>query len=191
MAKFNKDTFINEITSKVQAAIDKQVINREDVDSNDLDRLHGFIQFELIEYIEDRKFAIDVLKDFNYDEKTPWDKLQEEFGTFKSVMDLALVNLWKFLEAEGATKFDFYNTDVDPDKAGKLTLGDDQGDFGSGEDGTDSQPDKGDDEGTDDGMQAPYDNDEGFRKFSDKGGEDDNSGDFDSGRSARRPDEER
>src|SRR5574344_1354168 len=91
MAKFNKDTFINEITSKVQAAIDKQVINREDVDSNDLDRLHGFIQFELIEYIEDRKFAIDVLKDFNYDEKTPWDKLQEEFGTFMRIFHYRLI----------------------------------------------------------------------------------------------------
>ena len=84
--KFNKDTFLNDITDKVQSAIDKNLITKEDVDNNDLDRLHGFIQYELLEYIEDRKFAIDVLKDFNYDEKTPWETLQDEYGTFRSLM---------------------------------------------------------------------------------------------------------
>ena len=76
---------------------------------NELERLHGFIQYELLQYIEDRKFAIDVLKDFNYDEKVPWENLQAEYGTFKSLLDIALVNLWKFLNAEGATKFEYYN----------------------------------------------------------------------------------
>ena len=113
MAKFNKDTFLNEITGKVQSAIDKNLITKEDIQNEDIERLHGFIQYELLEYIEDRKFAIDVLKDFNYDEKMPWEKLQEQFGTFRSLMDIALVNLWKFLDAEGATKFGYYqHTDV-------------------------------------------------------------------------------
>lgn len=116
MAKFNKDTFLNEITSKVQSAIDKNLITKEDIQNEDIERLHGFIQYELLEYIEDRKFAIDVLKDFNYDEKMPWEKLQEQFGTFRSLMDIALVNLWKFLDAEGATKFGYYqHTDFSKD----------------------------------------------------------------------------
>ena len=109
--KFNKDTFLNDITDKVQSAIDKNLITKEDVDNNDIERLHGFIQYELLEYIEDRKFAIDVLKDFNYDEKTPWENLQTEYGTFKSLMDIALVNLWKFLQSEGCTDFEYYNHD--------------------------------------------------------------------------------
>jgi len=109
--KFNKDTFLNDITDKVQSAIDKNLITSEDVDSNNVERLHGFIQYALAELIEDRKFALDVLKDFNYDEKTPWDSLQEEYGTFGSLMDIALVNLWKFLQAEGCTKYEYYKYD--------------------------------------------------------------------------------
>lgn len=109
MAKFNKDTFLNEITGKVQSAIDKNLITKDDISKRDMDRLHGFIQYELLEYIEDRKFAIDVLKDFNYDEKNSWQELQEQFGTFKSLMDIALVNLWKFLDAEGACSYEYYN----------------------------------------------------------------------------------
>lgn len=116
MAKFNKDTFLNEITGKVQSAIDKNLITKEDIQAEDIERLHGFIQYELLEYIEDRKFAIDVLKDFNYDEKTDWDKLQEQFGKFKSLMDIALVNLWRFLDAEGCTRYSYYNnTNYDKD----------------------------------------------------------------------------
>lgn len=116
MAKFNKDTFLNEITSKVQSAIDKNLITKDDISNRDLVRLHGFIQYELLEYIEDRKFAIDVLKDFNYDEKNSWQELQETFGTFKSLMDIALVNLWKFLDAEGACSYEYYNhTSYDED----------------------------------------------------------------------------
>ena len=90
--KFNKDTFLNDITDKVQSAIDKNLITKEDVDTNNVERLHGFIQYALAELIEDRKFALDVLKDFNYDEKTPWETLQEEYGIFGSLMDIALVN---------------------------------------------------------------------------------------------------
>ena len=112
MAKFNKDNFLNDITTKVQNAIDKNLITRKDIQNNDLDRLHGFIQYELLEYIEDRKFANDVLKDFNYDERVPWDKLQEKYGTFKSLMDIALVNLWMFIESEHAADFSYYKTDT-------------------------------------------------------------------------------
>lgn len=109
--KFNKDTFLNDITDKVQSAIDKNLITNEDVDSNNLERLHGFIKYALAELIEDRKFALDVLKDFNYDEKTPWDSLQDKYGIFKSLMDIALVNLWKFLQSEGCTEYKYYKYD--------------------------------------------------------------------------------
>lgn len=110
MAKFNKDTFLNDITSKVQSAIDKNLITKDDVQNNDLERLHGFIQYELLEYVEDRKFALDVLKDFNYDERTPWDEIQKKYGVFRSLLDIALVNLWVFLSSESATKFEYYKT---------------------------------------------------------------------------------
>ena len=110
MAKFNKDTFLNDITSKVQSAIDKNLITKEDIQNNDLERLHGFIQYELLEYIEDRKFALDVLKDFNYDEKAPWDEIQKKYGKFKSLLDIALVNLWAFLNSEGCCVLSYYQT---------------------------------------------------------------------------------
>lgn len=109
MAKFNKDRFINDMTGKVQSAIDRHLITDSDVNNNALDRLHGFIQYELTELISDRKFALDVLSDFNYDEKTSWEILQEKFGKFKTIMDIALVNLWKFLENEGATEYSYYH----------------------------------------------------------------------------------
>ena len=112
MAKFNKDNFLNDITTKVQNAIDKNLITRKDIANNDVERLHGFIQYELLEYIEDRKFANDVLKDFNYDERVPWDKLQEKYGTFKSLLDIALVNLWMFIESEHAADYSYYKTDT-------------------------------------------------------------------------------
>lgn len=111
MAKFNKDTFLNSIVNRVQNALNKGLLSSEDVETNNLERLHGFIQYELLEYIEDRKFAIDVLKDFNYDEKTPWDALQNEYGTFKSLMDIALINLWKFLKSEKVTEYSYYSYD--------------------------------------------------------------------------------
>lgn len=106
--KFNKDTFLNEIVDKVQSAIDKNLITKEDVENNDLERLHGFVQYELLNYIEDRKFAIDVLKDFNFDERKDWRDLQKEYGEFRSLMDIALVNLWKYLESENATEYSYY-----------------------------------------------------------------------------------
>ena len=110
--KFNKDVFLNEIVEKVQSASDKNLITQEDVHNNDIERLHGFVQYELLNYIEDRKFAIDVLKDFNFDERKDWRDLQEEYGEFRSLMDIALVNLWKYLETEGATKYSYYEHDT-------------------------------------------------------------------------------
>lgn len=112
MGKFNKDIFLNDITGKVQTAIKNSLITKEDIESNDIERLHGFIQYELLEYITDRKCAIDVLKDFNYDEKVSWDKLEKQFGEFKSLLDIALVNLWQFLVAEGATEFGYYDKPI-------------------------------------------------------------------------------
>lgn len=117
MAKFNKDTFLNGVVNRVQNALNKGLLSKEDVETNNLERLHGFIQYELLESIEDRKFAIDVLKDFNYDEKTPWADLQKEYGTFKSLMDIALINLWKFLKAEKVTEYSYYSyDDIQSDK---------------------------------------------------------------------------
>ena len=110
--KFNKDVFLNEIVEKVQSAIDKNLITQEDVQNNDVERLHGFVQYELLNYIEDRKFAIDVLKDFNFDERKDWKDLQDEYGEFRSLMDIALVNLWKYLESEGATQYNYYEHDT-------------------------------------------------------------------------------
>lgn len=139
MAKFNKDRFINDMTDKVQSAIDRHLLTETDVANNDLKRLHGFIQYELTELISDRKFALDVLNDFNYDEKTSWESLQEKFGKFKTVMDIALVNLWKFLENEGATEYSHYhraNTNANDtllDKAREDSAFDDTGDDDSEE----------------------------------------------------------
>lgn len=109
--KFNKDVFLNEITEKVQSAIDKNLLTIEDVRNDNKERLAGFLQYELLNYIEDRKFAIDVLKDFNFDERRDWRTLQEEYGEFRSLMDIALVNLWKYLESEGATNYSYYEHD--------------------------------------------------------------------------------
>lgn len=114
MGKFNKDTFLNDITGKVQLAIKNNLISKDDINTNDIERLHGFIQYELLEYVTDRKYAIDVLKDFNYDEKVSWNKLEDQFGEFKSLLDIALINLWLFLKAEGATEFDYYDKPIVP-----------------------------------------------------------------------------
>lgn len=115
--KFNKDTFLNDVTNKVQSAISKAVITHEDAEHNDEEKLHRFIQYLLLEYIEDRKFAIDVLKDFNYDDRTPWNELEDQFGKFESLQDIALVNLWKYLAQCKATSYTYYNFDeYAPDK---------------------------------------------------------------------------
>lgn len=111
MAKFNKDEFLNEVVTKVKDAIKNNLITKEDIQSNDVERLEGFIQYVLADYIDDRKMANDILKDFNYDERFQWDKLQSQFGVFKSLTDIALVNLWKFLESQGVISYSYYNGD--------------------------------------------------------------------------------
>ena len=115
MAKFNKDEFLNLISTKVKDAIKNELITQEDIQSNDIERLEGFIQYSLADYIEDRKMAIDILKDFNYDERYQWDKLQNEYGKFNTLTDIALVNLWKFLESQGFLSYSYYNSeDIKP-----------------------------------------------------------------------------
>ena len=109
MAKFNKDRFINIITGNVQDAINKGLLTEDDIDREDQERLESLVKYELTKYIEDRKFSIDVLRDFNYDEKIGWDALQDQYGKFYSLMDIALVNLWKFLESEGAIDYGYYH----------------------------------------------------------------------------------
>lgn len=109
MAKFNKDRFFNNITEKVQSAINAHLITDEDYDNNDMEKLHSCIQYLLVENVEDRKFAIDVLDDFDYDDKDSWENLESQFGQFTSLMDIALVDLWKFLEEQGATEYSYYH----------------------------------------------------------------------------------
>ena len=116
MAKFNKDEFINVITNKVKDAITNNLITDEDVKNNDIERLEGFIQYSLVDYIEDRKFAIDILKDFNYDERFQWEKLESQFGKFTSLTDVALVNLWKFIESQGLLNYEYYSIVEKPNK---------------------------------------------------------------------------
>lgn len=116
MAKFNKDRFFNNITEKVQAAIDAHLLTDEDYETNNLERLHGCIQYLLVDNIEDRKFALDVLDDFDYDDQIKWKDMEAQFGEFKSLMDIALVNLWKYLESQGATEYSYYHkSDTDKD----------------------------------------------------------------------------
>lgn len=110
MAKFNKDKFLIEIVDKVQAAIDSELISKDDIKKNDTDRLEGFVQYELVKYITNRQEALDVLKVFDFDE-TRWLVLQEEVGAFKSLIDVALANLWKFMQNEGALDYDYYVID--------------------------------------------------------------------------------
>ena len=115
MAKFNKDEFLNEVVTKVKDAIKNNLITKEDIQSNDVERLEGFIQYVLADYIDDRKIANDILKDFNYDERYQWDKLQNEYGKFNTLTDIALVNLWKFLESQGLLSYSYYNSeDIKP-----------------------------------------------------------------------------
>ena len=66
MAKFDKDVFLAEMTDKVKEAIESGLISQEDINNNDVDRLTGFLQYSLSDYLVDRKNAIDVLRDFNY-----------------------------------------------------------------------------------------------------------------------------
>lgn len=123
MAKFDKDVFLAEMTDKVKEAIESGLISQEDINNNDVDRLTGFLQYSLSDYLVDRKNAIDVLRDFNYDERYSWESLEEQIGgKIKSLFDVALANLWKFLEASGLLTFAYYVDGVKPEstKPGKV-----------------------------------------------------------------------
>ena len=109
--KFNKDTFSSNVANHVQNAIDKNIITKEDKDNNNIDRLHGFIQYELLEYCKDRSFAIDVLRAVEFDQTRSWVDLQNEFGEFKSLLDVALVDLFLYLKSLGLTEFSAYKFD--------------------------------------------------------------------------------
>jgi hypothetical protein len=108
MAKFDKDEFIRDLNDKVREAIESEVLSSEDIKNNDVERLKNFIQYIISEYINNRKAAIDVIKDFNYDERFNWDKLESTYGKFKSLIDIALVNLWKFLESQGMLTYSYF-----------------------------------------------------------------------------------
>ena len=58
MAKFDKDEFLNEITNKVKDAIENNLLTNDDIKNNDVERLEGFIQYSLSDYIEDRKKSL-------------------------------------------------------------------------------------------------------------------------------------
>lgn len=113
MAKFDKDVFLSDITDKVKGAIESGLISQEDINNDDTDRLVGFIQYALSDYIEDRKGAIDILRDFNYDERYAWSALEKQIGgEIKSLFDVALANLWKFLESSGLLSYAYYTEGV-------------------------------------------------------------------------------
>ena len=116
MAKFDKDVFLSEMADKVKDAIESGLISQNDIDNNDVSRLTGFLQYALSDYIEDRKSAIDILRDFNYDERYAWEALEEQIGgKIKSLFDVALANLWKFLEASGLLAYAYYIDGVSPE----------------------------------------------------------------------------
>lgn len=115
--KFNKDTFSSNVSNHVQNAIDKNIITKEDRNSNNINRLHGFIQYELLEYCKDRSFAIDVLRAVEFDQTRSWVDLQNEFGEFKSLLDIALVDLFLYLKSLGLTEFSAYKFDNQKDSA--------------------------------------------------------------------------
>lgn len=104
---FDKNKFLNDITDKVKNAINSELISTEDISTNNTNRLDGFIQYELVKYINTRQDALDVLKVFNYDELR-WNAMEKEIGKFYSLKDIALANLWKFLQSAGALDYEFY-----------------------------------------------------------------------------------
>lgn len=118
MAKFDKDVFLADMTDKVKDAIESGLISQEDINNDDTDRLIGFIQYILSEYIEDRKTAIDILRDFNYDERYAWSALEKQIGgEIKSLFDVALANLWKFLESSGLLSYAYYTEGATPESS--------------------------------------------------------------------------
>lgn len=118
--RFNKDKFRERLRSSVNSAISGGVLNPSE-DVLDTKRLSDFIKFQISSWLKEdnRNMALSVLKNFNYDETTGWDKLEAEFGKIKSVSDIALINLWMFLQDEGMMDYSAYEiSGIDKKKPG-------------------------------------------------------------------------
>lgn len=118
--RFNKDKFRERLRSSVNSAISNGVLNPSE-DVLDTKRLSDFIKFQISSWLKEdnRNMALSVLKNFNYDETTGWDKLEAEFGKIKSVSDIALINLWMFLQDEGMMDYSAYEiSGIDKKKPG-------------------------------------------------------------------------
>lgn len=118
--RFNKDKFRERLRSSVNSAISSGVLNPSE-DVLDTKRLSDFIKFQISSWLKEdnRNMALSVLKNFNYDETTGWDKLEAEFGKIKSVSDIALINLWMFLQDEGMMDYSAYEiSGIDKKKPG-------------------------------------------------------------------------
>lgn len=118
--RFNKDKFKERLRSSVNSAISGGVLNPSE-DFSDTKRLSDFIKFQISSWLKEdnRNMALSILKNFNYDETTGWDKLEAEFGKIKSVSDIALINLWMFLRDEGMMDYSAYEiSGIDKKKPG-------------------------------------------------------------------------
>lgn len=118
--RFNKDKFRERLRGSVNSAISSGVLNPSE-DVLDTKRLSDFIKFQISSWLKEdnRNMALSVLKNFNYDETTGWDKLEAEFGKIKSVSDIALINLWMFLQDEGMMDYSAYEiSGIDKKKPG-------------------------------------------------------------------------
>lgn len=118
--RFNKDKFRERLRSSVNSAISSGVLNPSE-DFSDTKRLSDFIKFQISSWLKEdnRNMALSILKNFNYDETTGWDKLEAEFGKIKSVSDIALINLWMFLRDEGMMNYSAYEiSGIDKKKPG-------------------------------------------------------------------------
>lgn len=101
--RFTEDNLLNEIVGKVKKAIDSGLIEKSDGD----DKLKSLIQYELSKYVSSRQDALTILKHISFDEKM-WDKMISQVGDFKSLKDIALADLWIYLQKEGALTFEYY-----------------------------------------------------------------------------------
>ncbi len=108
--KFNKDTFIRDVTTRVQNAIDKGVISQES-DNGGTKSLEGFVQYVLLDYVKDRTFAVDVLRNISIDDRKTIHEWENEFGEIKSLLDIALIDLFLFLKSSDVLTYETYSHD--------------------------------------------------------------------------------
>lgn len=107
MAVSRLDKLISDLRTRVRKAIKKGLISKTDIKLNNEKRLLNFIKFSLVEMI-DRKMSLDILRLLDYDANTPWDDLQKKYGTFESIEDIAIVNVFRHLIGLGLDKYDAY-----------------------------------------------------------------------------------